>query len=92
MSIPQFETRPGPAKRGPKTTKYADEANYMREHPGTWIKVRTAGNEAAARASTQALKAGKLAAFRPASDFEAYTTGCDVVARYVGTAEELKGA
>lgn len=85
MPAQQFETRPGPAKRGPKTIKYGEVAGYMREHPGTWVKVRTAPTEASAWSSAQQVKSGRLAAFRPAAAFEAYTEGCDVVARYIGT-------
>lgn len=86
MSDSTFETRPGPARRGPKATKYGDVAGYMREHPGTWVKVRTAPTEASAWSSAQQVKSGRLAAFRPAAAFEAYTEGCDVVARYIGPA------
>jgi hypothetical protein len=80
---PTFETRSGPERRG---SKYDDVATFMRENPGTWVKVRTAPTEAAAWSAAQQIKAGRRAAFRPAADFETYTTGRDVVSRYVGTA------
>lgn len=84
---PTFETRPGPDEvtRG---GKYQAVADYMKEHPGTWVKVRTAPTEAAAWSAAQQIKAGRRAAFRPAGDFETYTTGRDVVARYVGNGAE----
>lgn len=89
---PTFETRPGPAEqKGQRAGKYTDVATFMREHPGTWVKVRTAPTEAAAWSAAQQIKAGRRAAFRPATDFETYTTGRDVVVRYVGTTDP-KGA
>lgn len=79
----KFETMPGPEERV-NLGKYGEVATFMREHPGTWVKVRTAPTEAAAWSAAQQIKAGRRAAFRPASDFETYTTGRDVVARYIG--------
>lgn len=84
MSKAPIQTRSGPPRRGPRVIKYAEEAKFMREHPGTWTLVREAPNEPAAWASAQAIKAGRLAAFRPSEEFEAYTTGVEVIARYVG--------
>lgn len=81
---PIFETRPGPEEQGQRGGKYSDVATFMRDHPGTWVKVRTAPTEAAAWSTAQQIKAGRRAAFRPAADFETYTTGKDVVARYIG--------
>jgi hypothetical protein len=83
MTAPAFETRPGP-----KGDKYKALAEFMREHPGTWVKVRTAANANAAWSGANQIKTGRRAAFRPASDFEAYTEGPDIIARYVGAGTE----
>ena len=83
---------PGPEQRGPRS-KYDEVAEFMREHPGTWVKVRTAPTEAAAWSAAQQIKTGRRAAFRPAADFETYTTGRDVVVRYIGASgATTKGA
>lgn len=79
MGVPTFETRPGP-----KGDKYQALAEFMRDHPGTWVKVRTAANANAAWSGANQIKTGRRAAFRPASAFEAYTEGPDIIARFIG--------
>ncbi|WNN95991.1 hypothetical protein SEA_HIRKO_40 [Arthrobacter phage Hirko] len=80
------EHRPGPAR-----DKYADTVAYLKQHPGEWVKVRTAATDAAAWSAAQQIKTGRRAAFRPAVEFEAYTQGPDVMARYVGPAATPQG-
>lgn len=73
------EQRPGPAR-----DKYAEIVEHLKQHPGAWFKVRTAPTDAAAWAAAYQINTGRRAAFRPASEFEAYTSGPDVMARYIG--------
>ncbi|RKS19662.1 hypothetical protein DFO58_2163 [Arthrobacter sp. AG1021] len=77
-----YEYRPTPVR-----IKYQDLADHMKDNPGVWVKVRTANTEAAAWAAAQQIKTGRRAAFRPAGDYDAYTQGCDIVARYTGGQE-----
>lgn len=75
-------------RQAPTRVKYLDIANHLKENPGTWVKVRTAPNLNAAAAAAQQIKTGRRAAFRPAGTFDAHTEGCDVIAAYVGGAEQ----
>lgn len=76
-----WEHRPGPDRQ-----KYADLVAHLKQHPGEWVKVRTATTDAAAWAAAHQIRTGRRAAFRPAAEFEAYTQGADVMARYIGPA------
>lgn len=78
--------------KGPVRDKYADLVAELKQRPQEWVKVRTAPTDAAAWSAAQQIKTGRRAAFRPAGEFEAYTTGCDVMARYVGPAADQDGS
>lgn len=86
MSASTFERRPGPERN-----KYKELVEHLKQHPGEWVKVRTAPNPDAAGAAAYQIKKGRRADFRPAGEFDAYTTGCDVIARYIGPATEGRG-
>lgn len=83
---PQYEYRPGPRHTGERNT-YSHLAAHLRANPGVWVKVRTAPTSGAARAAAHQIRTGKRAAFRPAEEFESYSEGLDVVARYTGGKE-----
>ncbi|GAA5229234.1 hypothetical protein [Arthrobacter cryoconiti] len=64
--------------------KYTALVAHLKQHPGTWAKVRTTDTEAGAWAAAHQIKNGRRAAFRPPKEFESYTDGCVVMARYIG--------
>lgn len=70
--------------RTPTANKYENLAGYMKNNPGTWVKVRTANTRNASAVAAHQIKTGRLAAFRPEGTYDAYSEGNDVVARYVG--------
>jgi hypothetical protein len=79
MTVSTWEYRPGP-----QSIKYTDLVGHLKVNPGVWVKVRTASSDNAAWSAAHQIKTGRRAAFRPAGHFEAYTEGCDIIARYVG--------
>jgi hypothetical protein len=86
MTSTEWEHRPGPERE-----KYRDLVEHLKAHPREWVKVRTAPSDAAAWSAAYQINTGRRAAFRPAEDFEAYTAGPDVMARYIGKTDP-KGA
>lgn len=90
MSVIRWEEPPPDGNRGmkaPKRSKYwQDVAAQLRERPGRWALVLE-GDFNAAGGIAGMIKAGRLAAFRPAGEFQALTRtvgSCSVYARYVG--------
>lgn len=79
MTQTMYEHRVRPAR-----IKYEDFAQHLRDHPGEWVKVRTAETLNGAWAAAHQIKTGRRAAFRPEGHYDAYTEGCDVMARYTG--------
>jgi hypothetical protein len=89
MIVIRWEDPPPPLAGRRQRPRVADK---LREHPGRWAVVLE--DEAfgyVAGMATQ-IKAGRLAAFRPSSSFEAQTRTVDskyaCYARYVGEAED----
>ncbi|KAA0979912.1 hypothetical protein FQ154_01765 [Paeniglutamicibacter gangotriensis] len=80
---PEYEYRPGP-RNTRERNDYSHLAAHLRANPGVWVKVRTAPTIGAAGAAAHQIRAGKRVAFRPAAEYEAYSHGLEVIARYVG--------
>lgn len=76
-----------PPAPGPKQPAYAVEVAHLKEHPGQWFTIKDGPTKAAAWSAAAAIKQGKVVAFRPVSDFEVYTHGAHVNARYISTGE-----
>lgn len=81
--IGTYEQRPGPP-RGRTRSDYTDLTEHLKANAGAWFKVRTAENAGAAASAAYQIRIGRRAAFRPAGDFDAYSEGADVIARYRG--------
>ncbi|WP_404285240.1 hypothetical protein [Glutamicibacter arilaitensis] len=79
----QYEYRPGPSHVRERRA-HSDVAEHLEENPGVWVKVTTTGTQNAAANMAWQIKKGVRAAFRPAGHFDAYSTGNEVVARYIG--------
>lgn len=69
--------------KGPKP-KYAEEVQELKENPGQWAPVAVKGDEKAGAMMVSQIRHGRLAAFRPAGDFEGYFENGEVFAKYVG--------
>lgn len=65
-------------------TEWQAVAAELKDHIGQWAKVAHKETQSAASGLATNIKAGRLAAFRPAGHFEAAMRGTDVWARYVG--------
>ncbi|MEU7576789.1 hypothetical protein AB0B50_04205 [Streptomyces sp. NPDC041068] len=80
--------QPLPNRRHPHDTY--ETAAALRDRPGEWAHVDTHPNSNRASNQAHRIRTGKLAAFRPAGEFEATVrnNGEDVIyvyARYIGT-------
>ncbi|MFF0741559.1 hypothetical protein ACFYVL_14280 [Streptomyces sp. NPDC004111] len=85
----RFDTLPAPHR----SQESYDTAQALRERPGAWAHIDT--HDTLNRASNQShrIRAGKIAAFRPAGTFEAKAHStregtAEVWARYTGPVEE----
>jgi hypothetical protein len=72
------------------STRWEQVAKDLRSKPGLWACVRLCGSGPAASAMAQAIKRGRIAAFRvrmdngdPCGGFEAVSRGSETWARYV---------
>lgn len=79
--IATYEYRPGP-RRTRARSDYSNLAEHLKANPGVWVKVRTAPNPTAAASAAYQIRIGRRAAFRPAGQFDAYSDGNEVIARY----------
>jgi hypothetical protein len=82
--IDTYEYRPGPSRYRSRQD-YSHLAEHLKVNPGVWVKVRTATNSNSAASAAYQIRVGRRAAFRPAGQFDAYSEGADVIARYTGT-------
>lgn len=80
---PEYEYRPGPSKNRSRT-QYGHLAEHLQQNPGVWVKVRTAPTQNAAAVASYQIRNGVRVAFRPAGEYDSYTEGRDIIARYVG--------
>lgn len=66
------------------------EAARMRERPGCWRDVKQCDTHPKAKDTARSIRSGRIAAFRPAGDYDAVSRGTLVKAVYLGdtTTEE----
>lgn len=89
-TILEFVEELPPAKQlGRNASAWLEEAAELKAHKGHWAKLKTFAKSSGAGSLSSAIKAGKLAAFKPAGSFEAVSRTNDdgtavVFARYVG--------
>lgn len=83
MNTQQFQYRPGPTVNRDRRS-YIEVAQHLKENPGVWAVVRTAPNTTAAASAAYQIRQGVRAAFRPAGEYDAYSNGLEVIARYTG--------
>lgn len=76
--------RPVPAH---SRVRWVSQAQHMYEHPGEWLLLTQPRNYHTARTMVSEINRGRLWAFQPGGDFEAYVNrnaGNAVYARYLG--------
>ena len=78
-----YEYRPGP-KHPRQRDDYIAFAQHLIDNPGVWVKMRTAPTWKTAGTAAYKVRNGQLKAFQPAGAFDAYSTGREVIARYIG--------
>jgi hypothetical protein len=83
MSGIQFGELPNDGRR--PGAEWVRVASALRARPGEWALVKTAANSKRASYFANAIGHGRLSAFSTGG-FEAVIRGCDVWARYVGSA------
>ena len=81
-----MEPRPAP-ERTPKQppTDYAAIAKNLTEHPGEYFLVLTASTATVAATRANDIRSGSKPMFTPAGAYDAYSSGNEVIAAYVGT-------
>lgn len=84
--IATYEYRPGPSRERNRQS-YSHLAEHLKANPGVWVKVRTAPNANSAASAAYQIRVGRRAAFRPEGQFDAYSEGNDVIARYTGATQ-----
>lgn len=72
-----------PPRYSDQRVVWPERLEPLKERPGDWAMVYTAGSEASARSTVVRLKNGNLKL--PEGQFEFDRDGCDIYARYLGS-------
>ena len=78
-----LEKRPAPAHNRSRDA-HTEVTDHLKRNPGEWFKIASKDTQNAAANMAWKINNGLILAFRPEGDFDAYSTGKDVVARFVG--------
>jgi hypothetical protein len=92
VSSVKFGELPEVTEARATSTRWDQVARDLRSKPGLWACVRVCETGPAASAMAQAIKRGRIVAFRPVGSFEAVSRGRETWARFavscsVGTVE-----
>jgi hypothetical protein len=79
----KFGELPPVTQRRATSTRWEQVVKDLRKTPGMWKPVRVCDTPAAASAMAQAIKRGRIVAFRPVGGFEAVSRGRETWARFV---------
>jgi hypothetical protein len=79
----RFGELPAVAQRRATSTRWEQVVKDLVLTPGVWAPVRLCDTPAAASAMAQAIKKGRIVAFRPVGQFEAVSRGRETWARFV---------
>lgn len=79
-----YDEVPLSERGGRSASLWFKEVAELKAHPRQWAILCTKDTPAKAYSMSNAIRYGRIAVFRPTSDFEVKSRKCDVWVRYIG--------